>query len=59
MSRVTAQSGDVAGARPVPWSVAHPGVAALASSCAAIAGLTLVVVFWVVRNLPGAEWLTP
>lgn len=44
MSRVTAQSGDVAGARPVPWSVAHPGVAALASSCAAIAGLALVVV---------------
>lgn len=44
MSPVTAQSGDVAGARPVPWPVVHPGVAALASSCAAITGLALVVV---------------
>ena len=30
-----------------------------AAYVATAVGLTLVVVFWVVRNLPGAEWLTP
>lgn len=49
MSPVTAQSGDVAGARPMPWAVVHPGVAALVSSCAAILGLALVVVGFVAR----------
>lgn len=54
MSRVTAQSGDVPGARPVPWAVTHPGVAALVSSGAAVVGLALVVVGLVVRA-PGAQ----
>jgi hypothetical protein len=40
---MTAQSGDAAGDRSVPWALDHPGIAAVVSVLAAITGLVLVV----------------
>ncbi len=53
MATVTAQSGDVAGDRATPWALDHPGAAALVSSLVAIAGIALVVGWFLAQHPAG------
>jgi hypothetical protein len=51
---VTAQSGDIAGDRAAPWALDHPGAAALVSSLVAVAGIALVVGWFLSQSSGGA-----
>lgn len=54
---MTEQSGDVAGARPTPWVLDHPGAAALVSSLVAIVGIVLVAGWYLSQGGPRPDLL--